>query len=63
MNVIAALHQRKSVRAFLKHEVEEDKINIILAAARHGLRLRRQECFGKFLSNFPRRSQYIYSLF
>ena len=35
MNVIAALQQRKSVRAFLKHEVEEDKINAILAAASH----------------------------
>ena len=35
MNVIAALQQRKSVRAFLDKDVEEDKINSILTAARH----------------------------
>ncbi len=35
MNVIEALQQRKSVRAFLDKEIEEDKINAILAAARH----------------------------
>ena len=35
MNVVEALQQRKSVRAFLDKEVEEDKINAILAAARH----------------------------
>ncbi|NOQ69852.1 MAG: nitroreductase [Gammaproteobacteria bacterium] len=35
MNVQKALQQRKSVRAFLKKEVEKEKINIILNAARH----------------------------
>ncbi len=35
MTVIEALLQRKSVRAFLDQEVEEEKINIILNAARH----------------------------
>ena len=35
MNVIEALQQRKSVRAFLNKEVEEDKINVILSAASH----------------------------
>ena len=35
MNVIEALQQRKSVRAFLDKEVEEDKINVILTAASH----------------------------
>ena len=35
MNVIKALQQRKSVRAFLDKEVEEDKINVILTAASH----------------------------
>ena len=35
MNVITALQQRKSVRAFLDKEVEEDKVNAILAAASH----------------------------
>ena len=35
MNVIEALLQRKSVRAFLDKEVEEDKISAILAAAGH----------------------------
>lgn len=35
MNVITALQKRKSVRAFLDKEVEEDKINAILTAARH----------------------------
>ena len=35
MNVIAALEQRKSTRAFISKEVEQEKINIILDAARH----------------------------
>ncbi len=35
MNVIEALQQRKSVRAFLNKDVEEDKINVILTAASH----------------------------
>ncbi|MBT3813322.1 MAG: nitroreductase, partial [Gammaproteobacteria bacterium] len=35
MNVIAALQQRKSIRAFLNKDVEQDKINAILTAARH----------------------------
>lgn len=35
MNVITALQQRKSVRAFLDKKVEESKINTILDAARH----------------------------
>ncbi len=35
MNVRDALRQRKSVRAFLKKNVEIEKINRILAAARH----------------------------
>ena len=35
MNVIEALQQRKSVRAFLDKEVEEYKINVILTAASH----------------------------
>lgn len=35
MNVIEALQQRKSVRAFLDKEVEKDKINAILTAASH----------------------------
>ena len=35
MNVLEALQQRKSVRAFLNTEVEEDKINAILTAASH----------------------------
>jgi len=35
MNVITALQQRKSVRAFLNKAVEEDKINTILSAARY----------------------------
>lgn len=33
MNILDALHKRKSVRAFLNKEVEEDKINAILSAA------------------------------
>jgi len=35
MNVIEALKQRKSVRAFLNKDVEEEKINTILTAASH----------------------------
>ena len=35
MKIIEALQQRKSVRAFLNKEVEEDKINAILTAASH----------------------------
>jgi len=35
MNVVDALQERKSVRAFLDREVEESKINAILDAARH----------------------------
>ena len=35
MNVIEALQQRQSIRAFLNKEVEEDKINTILSAARY----------------------------
>ena len=35
MNVIKALEQRKSTRAFLDREVETEKINTILNAARH----------------------------
>jgi len=35
MNVIKALVQRKSTRAFLSTEVEQEKINTILDAARH----------------------------
>ena len=35
MNVIKALVQRKSTRAFLSTEVEQEKINTILEAARH----------------------------
>ncbi len=35
MNVIEALQQRKSVRAFLDKDVEEDRINAILSAASH----------------------------
>lgn len=35
MNVTDALQQRKSVRAFLDKEVEEEKIHNILSAARH----------------------------
>ena len=35
MNVIEALEQRKSTRAFLTKEVEREKINTILDAARH----------------------------
>lgn len=35
MNVIKALVQRKSTRAFLSTEVEQEKINAILEAARH----------------------------
>jgi nitroreductase len=35
MNVIAALEKRKSVRTFLDKEVAQDKIDAILAAARH----------------------------
>lgn len=35
MNVIEALEQRKSVRAFLDKNVEQDKINTILSAASH----------------------------
>ena len=35
MNVIKALEQRKSTRAFLGKEVEPEKINTILNAARH----------------------------
>ncbi len=35
MNVIKALEQRKSTRAFLNKEVEQEKINTILNAARH----------------------------
>jgi len=35
MNVIEALQQRQSVRAFLNKKVEDDKINTILSAARY----------------------------
>lgn len=35
MNVIQALEQRKSTRAFLSKKVEQEKINTILNAARH----------------------------
>ena len=35
MNVIEALEQRKSTRAFTDKPVEEEKINTILAAASH----------------------------
>ena len=35
MNVIKALQQRKSTRAFLDREVEIEKINAVLNAARH----------------------------
>jgi len=35
MNIIEALQQRKSVRAFLNKEVEEKKIKAILSAASH----------------------------
>ena len=35
MNVIKALEQRKSTRAFLSKDVEQEKINTILNAARH----------------------------
>ena len=35
MNILEALQQRKSVRAFLNKDVEEDKINTILTAASH----------------------------
>jgi nitroreductase len=35
MNIIKALEQRKSTRAFLSTEVEPEKINTILDAARH----------------------------
>ena len=35
MNILEALHRRKSVRAFLNKKVEEDKINAILHAASH----------------------------
>ncbi len=35
MNTIEALQQRRSVRAFLNKDVEEEKINAILAAASH----------------------------
>lgn len=35
MNTLDALQQRKSVRAFLDREVEQDKINTILRTARH----------------------------
>jgi len=35
MNVIEALQQRKSVRAFLDKDVEEEKITAILSAASH----------------------------
>jgi len=35
MNVIEALQQRKSVRAFLKKDVSKDKVNTILEAASH----------------------------
>jgi len=35
MNILDALHKRKSVRAFLNKKVEEDKINAILTAASH----------------------------
>jgi len=35
MNILEALHKRKSVRAFLIKEVEDDKINAILTAASH----------------------------
>jgi nitroreductase len=35
MNIIKALEQRKSTRAFLGKEVEQEKINTILNSARH----------------------------
>ncbi len=35
MNISEALQQRKSVRAFLDKQVEEDKINFLLSAASH----------------------------
>jgi len=35
MNTTEALQQRRSVRAFLDKEVEEEKINAILSAASH----------------------------
>ena len=35
MNILDALQQRKSVRAFLDQEVEKEKIDTILAAASH----------------------------
>lgn len=35
MNILETLQQRKSVRAFLNKDVEDDKINAILAAASH----------------------------
>ena len=35
MNILEALHRRKSVRAFLNKNVEKDKINAILNAASH----------------------------
>ena len=35
MNIFEALQQRKSVRAFLDRQVEEDKLNSILSAASH----------------------------
>ena len=35
MNIIKALQQRKSVRAFLDKDVEKEKINTILSAASH----------------------------
>lgn len=35
MNTLEALQQRKSVRAFLDKQIEEDKINAILTAASH----------------------------
>jgi nitroreductase len=35
MNIVEALHKRKSVRAFLNKNVEKEKINAILSAASH----------------------------
>ena len=35
MNIIDALEQRQSIRAFLHREVEEEKISAILSAASH----------------------------
>lgn len=35
MNVIEALEERKSTRAFLSKDVEQEKVNTILEAARH----------------------------